>query len=194
MLHDSIYQLPGSIGPLWLERFSPYFADESFPIRNKRPRRAYQFIYPEGSVDLDRIAYFFDYNNAAGVSDSARSALNDAVDAWRARWQPGQPMPSLRYQRGPGWIGILDRRSEVPRECIYDGWRAFAYEACGRSFRTAAALRRELSARFDAPPSAAELTEFLDACVNDTTMIEERSRYLSLAMPITTDVGARALP
>src|SRR5688572_9702062 len=45
---------------IWLERFSPYYSDPSFPVRNIRPEASYRYVYPDG-VDLGKIAYFFDY-------------------------------------------------------------------------------------------------------------------------------------
>ncbi|HEV2851499.1 MAG TPA: RiPP maturation radical SAM C-methyltransferase [Thermoanaerobaculia bacterium] len=52
---------PAGVGPIWLERFSPYFFDRSFPVKNVRPLDVYSFIYP-AEINLDNIAYFFNYD------------------------------------------------------------------------------------------------------------------------------------
>ncbi len=40
-------QPPGGWGQIWLERYSPYFFDPSFPVRDVKPLSAYRFVYPE---------------------------------------------------------------------------------------------------------------------------------------------------
>src|SRR6266567_3057463 len=54
-------QPPGNSGRIWLERFSPLYTEpERFGLVRREPARSYRYVYPE-QVDLDRIAYFFDY-------------------------------------------------------------------------------------------------------------------------------------
>ena len=53
---------PAVAGRIWLERFSPLFTGNgTLPLGRRTPERSYRYVYP-GDVDLDRAAYFFDYD------------------------------------------------------------------------------------------------------------------------------------
>jgi hypothetical protein len=55
-------QPPESTAKLWLERFSPYFKwPERYGIRLTGPGLAYSYVYDERKVDLQKIAYDFEY-------------------------------------------------------------------------------------------------------------------------------------
>jgi ribosomal peptide maturation radical SAM protein 1 len=176
---------PLAFGELWMERFSPYFSNPPAQFHDIRPRQAYAFIYPLPDLDLAKIAYFFDHTIDSVVSPEAVATLAEAVQAWRDRWPLDGPGPSLYYQRGPGWIRIVDSRGARRSEQYLDGWQATVFHMCGDSPRTVAGLRRRLAEAQDLPhvPAADELTDFLDSCVARRGMIQEFGRYLSLALP-----------
>lgn len=176
---------PLGFGELWMERFSPYFTSPPAQFSHIRPRRAYEFVYPVPDIDLAKIAYFFDHTADSQVSPHAVATLAAAVQAWRDRWQSGRSGPSLYYQRGPGWIRIVDSRGARRSERYLDGWKATAFHMCGNSPRTVAGLRSRLAEVQDLPnvPAADEVGEFLDACVTRHDMVREGGRYLSLALP-----------
>ena len=68
----SHFPSPSAPNRIWLERFTPHFDDRKlFPITKVRVERSYVFVYPEG-VDLDRLAYFFEYDMGDTVPDEAR--------------------------------------------------------------------------------------------------------------------------
>ena len=63
-----------------LERFSPMFTErDAFRFRHRSPGRSYRYIYPE-TVDLERVAYFFDYEFDGGLPDSACVDVTRAAD------------------------------------------------------------------------------------------------------------------
>ena len=90
---------PTGAGPIWLERFSPYFTDPSFPVRDVRPWDAYRYIYPEGQVDLDKLAYFFTYTMEGVVPAAELEPLRVALTDWQERWNP--PHRPLRKSKKP---------------------------------------------------------------------------------------------
>jgi ribosomal peptide maturation radical SAM protein 1 len=173
---------PGGCGPLWLERFSPYFFDETFPIRNKRPRAAYRHIYPQGTVDLEKIAYFFDYDADGILPIAAHASLVEQVAEWQRRWDSG-PRPYLVYQRAPEWLQIVDRRGSEPQALSLQGVEAAAYEHCGDTDHTpervASFLRAAQGAEIDAGSARAMLRRFCTMGL----MIEDEDHFLSLALP-----------
>ncbi|RKN04261.1 RiPP maturation radical SAM C-methyltransferase [Streptomyces radicis] len=173
-------QPPEGMGPIWLERFSPYFTDPTFPIGDIRPRGSYAYIYPE-SLDHSKIAYFFDYRASGVASDEALLTLGAAVREWQAGWAAGR-RPSLVYQRLPGRVTLIDRRTEQPRRAVMRGWRADAYVACGDTARSHKKIHERLSGGGE-NPSLAEVTAFLEQCCRAGVMVSEDGRYLALALP-----------
>jgi ribosomal peptide maturation radical SAM protein 1 len=181
-LVPALYHLPPPLGtgPLWLERFSPYYKDD-FPIRDVRPQEAYQFIYPIPGIDLNRVAYFFEYRADGIASASACRRLAEAVDVWRARWADGAP-PVLSYRRGPGWLSIKDARNREQRRITVSGWKADVYQYCEDKARSLARIMDFLGAA-SAAPRGDELDAFLRSCLETQIMVSENDRYLSLALP-----------
>jgi ribosomal peptide maturation radical SAM protein 1 len=172
-------QPPGGCGRIWLERFSPYFTDPSFPIDNVRPRAGYGHVYP-ASLDHERIAYFFDYDVSGTCSARTVAALNTAVAHWQRRFLEAKP--SLVYQRLPGKLTLIDRRTDQPKRAVLAGWQAAAYEACGDAPRTAAAIVRDLAATHVCV-SEDEVTAFLEKCHRAGVLVSDEGKYLGLALP-----------
>jgi ribosomal peptide maturation radical SAM protein 1 len=172
-------QPPGGCGRIWLERFSPYFADPSFPISDVRPRASYRHVYPP-ALDQRKIAYFFDYEVSDTCSRETVAAVRDAVTAWQLR--SSEAKPSLVYQRLPGKLTLIDRRTDRPKRAVLLGWRAEAYEGCGDAPRGAAALARQLAAA-GASVTENEVTAFLERCCRAGVMVSDDGKYLGLALP-----------
>ncbi len=100
---------PSSAGPIWMERFSPIFSDgESFKLKSRAPERSYSYVYPD-VIDLEKIAYFFDYELEAPLPQSAYSGVDQAVRAWSAAWTADE-LPILKYWSAPGFVQIYDGR------------------------------------------------------------------------------------
>ncbi len=173
-------QPPQSHIGIWLERFSPYFTESTFPITEIQPQVSYQYVYPP-NLDYSKIAYFFDYTAAHIASGDTRRQVGTAVDAWKAKWATGSP-PTLFYQRLPGRLSIFDGRSDPPRRVVLKGWRGDAYEACGDTARSSKRIHQEL---LDAglKLSLSEIRSFLGDCCAAGLMIAEDDKYLGLAIP-----------
>jgi ribosomal peptide maturation radical SAM protein 1 len=172
-------QPPDGCSRLWLERFSPYFTDPSFPISNVRPRPSYRHIYP-ASLDHRQIAYFFDYTAEGTGSDAAFSAIAEETRRWQDRWATRPP--SLIYQRLPGRLVLVDTRCEPPRRAILKGWQADAYELCGDKPRSADHIRGTLESAGHRVTTS-DVARLLDRCCRSGVMVSEDAHYLSLAIP-----------
>jgi ribosomal peptide maturation radical SAM protein 1 len=174
-------QPPDGFGPLWLERFSPYYSDRSFPISDIRPRSSYRHIYP-AELDHRKIAYFFDYEAAGTASAEAHRALGAEIGRWKEAWRADR-VPSFVYQRLPGRLSLIDRRTAEPRRAVLTGWRADAYEACGDTARSARRVHEAVGDEGPGAPSLERVTAFLDQCCRSGVMVTEQGRYLALALP-----------
>ncbi|HEX4814776.1 MAG TPA: RiPP maturation radical SAM C-methyltransferase [Nonomuraea sp.] len=172
-------QPPAGAGRIWLERFSPLFtASEDFGIRTKKPERSYEYVYPD-NVDLDHVAYFFEYELDTGVPAETYQGLAQAVDGWLQAWR-GPHRPALTYRSAPGYLQIFDGR-EQGRDGTYtfDGMLADIYRACSDRPVTAAAIRERLA--LDLPVEA--VTEILIEFQRRGLMFLDGNLAVALAIP-----------
>jgi ribosomal peptide maturation radical SAM protein 1 len=170
---------PSSAARIWLERFSPLYAQpQRFRMRHRTPERSYRYIYPE-TIDLDRVAYFFDYQLDDALPDSAYEALRRAVADWTDAWKAEHP-PVFRYWSAPGFLQIYDGRHRG-REGTYTfyGTLADIYLACSDRPTTAAAVRDKL--RLDLPVQAVE--EAFGEFRQRGLMFLDESLAVALALP-----------
>lgn len=169
---------PAGCGRVWLERFSPFFLDrEHLGIRDVRAEPSYAHAYPPG-IDLERIAYFFEYAANDTLPNEAHRATAEWTDAWRARW--GAPeRPQLVYRRTRGALFVEDQRGERRGTQTLSGPVADAYEYCCETIRSAREVREHLKGRF----AVNEVKQALDTLCTEGLMIEEGGAYLGLALP-----------
>ena len=170
---------PSSANRIWLERFSPLFTEcDTFQLRYRAPERSYQYIYP-GHVDLDRIAYFFDYELDGGLPDSAYAGVRRAAADWSSAWQADTP-PVLKYWSAPHFIQIYDERKQGQGGTYtFEDTLADLYLACNNRPTTAAAVRRELGLRL--PVEAVQ--EVLEEFQKRGLMFLDGQFALALALP-----------
>jgi ribosomal peptide maturation radical SAM protein 1 len=134
---------PEGAGRVWLERFSPLFSQPgTYAIKDRRPEASYRYVYP-AALDLERIAYFFEYEFTDALPDDAYSGVQDAVAAWSEAWSPAPPR--LVSWSAPGFVQIYDgRHPGRERTCSFDGVHALIYRAINDRARSAAAIGRSL--------------------------------------------------
>ena len=111
-LIDSIEHLPPptSIVNMQLQRFSPYFMRPgSHGITNVRPRPYYRDLYQDAEVDIERLAYMFDFDHET-LRDTELLAAHHAFVKRATAWQEGwEPRRALILEEGERWV-ISDRR------------------------------------------------------------------------------------
>jgi ribosomal peptide maturation radical SAM protein 1 len=179
--HLGFLDPPGACGPVRMDRFSPYHSDPShYGIVNVRATAAYRYTYDVPAADLERIAYYFDFDYADGRSpvEYAMTAV-EAVERWRQRHQADGGLWMATTPEGA--VTILDQRSGRPRRSsTLEGWKAEVFTACDRA---------RSRAEIDALPSvagvdAADVTRFLDRCVTVGVMVHDGGQWL--ALPVHT--------
>jgi len=171
---------------IWLERFSPYFTDrERYPVRQVRAEGSYRFAYPEElGVDLDKIAYFFDYEMGQTLPDSAHAATRAWVREWQQRYSSAGP-DTLTYRRTGDAVLVDDNRGPEHRGShAFYGPMAQAYEFCTETMRTPASLAAHLAGT---DPTAGytehDARDALEEFCGRGLMVAENNHYLALALP-----------
>jgi ribosomal peptide maturation radical SAM protein 1 len=173
---------PGNSAPIWLERFSPLFTErDMFRLRHRSPERSYRYVYPDG-VDLERVAYFFDYERDGGLPDSAYAGVRRAAGDWSGAWQDGRP-PVLKCWPAPHFVQIYDERQRGQGGTYtFEDTLADLYLACMNRPTTAAAVRRSL----DLHLSAEGVREVFEEFQKLGLMFLDGQFALALAVPAVT--------
>lgn len=183
-------QPPESIGKFWLERFSPYFMrPEQYGIRITGPGLAYQYVYDERIVDLNKIAYDFEYEVDWQVDPQLYDELVQLVREWKDRYFSGN-RPFLYYAKSLSYITVYDGRQAQPVSERFDWPEATVIEACNELPKTLAQLQRLLTddpqhqKHPSCPVTEATLQLLLDSLVAKRLLYEENGRYFTLALPM----------
>ena len=170
---------PSGAGRIWLERFSPLFTEsDTFQLTRRAPEQSYRYVYP-GHVDLERVAYFFDYDLDGALPDSVFSGMRHVTADWRSAWRGSQP-PVLKYWSAPHFIQVYDeRRPGQGGTYTFEGTLADLYLACSNRPTTAAAVRRELGLHLPAEA----IQELFGAFQERGLMFVDGQFVLALALP-----------
>lgn len=171
-------QPPQGWGRIWLERYSPLFAEPTTLV-SRRPQRSYSYAYPDG-VDLDRIAYFFEHTVAGELEDSAYGPLVETLDEWQKRWR-GDARPELRMWVSGRLVQIDDTRD--PRRT--------------GTFSLTSPLSDVLLALADVPAIPARIARRLDIAerrVNGLVDDLVRARLVMRDGPLVVALPTRAVP
>ena len=182
-------QPPSDVTRIWLERFSPLYTEpDTFGLLSRAPERSYGYVYPS-SVNLERIAYFFEYVLDGALPDSAYADLRQAVTEWSEAWAADRP-PELKYWSAPDFVQIYDgRRKGSEGTFTFEGTLANIYLGCSDRPITASRLRRNLGLHLKDAAVEEILAEFARAGL----MFLDGSRALALALPSgRTAFGASA--
>ncbi|GHO82600.1 RiPP maturation radical SAM C-methyltransferase [Dictyobacter formicarum] len=177
-------QPPGGASRIWLERFSPYFTEQgAFPIHDVRPEASYSYVYP-AYVELDKIAYFFDYQMENTTKDDVHSETCEWVREWRRRWEAGSSY-TLTYRRTDDALFIDDNRGiDKMIPFVFEGPLALIYEYCSETMRTVPQVVEYLGSLPDGQQFPQnEIRGALDVFCQAGLMLSEEGKYFSLAIP-----------
>ena len=135
---------PPRVVTMELQRFSPYFnAPEAHGIRNVAPKSHYGFLYRGPDVDLEALAYCFDYEHDmhadTELTAAARRFVTEAVD-WYQRFESGRAY----HVRFATHTQVLDRRAGGAGRGLLAGRAHAVYHFLDQP-RGARAMGRELS-------------------------------------------------
>ncbi len=172
-------QPPTSTSRIWMERYSPLFSDrDSFVAKFVRAEESYSYVYPAG-IDLNRVAYFFDYEMEDSLPDETYEPIRDEVRAWQESWRQSVK-PSLLFWSSPGQILIDDFRDHENKRSykFYDD-SAEIYRVCSDRPINARQVKKALS--LSRPVE--EIEEVLFEFERRGLLLCENGSFLSLALP-----------
>jgi ribosomal peptide maturation radical SAM protein 1 len=172
---------PTGVQRIWMERFSPVFFDrESFPVEYLRPQSSYQYIYPAG-VDLEAVAYFFEYSFADVVSDSELESTRELINVWRKAWHSSE-RPTLTFRSTGKFVQIEDLRDvSAPGTYTFVDDLGAMYASLSDRPRSAAAIKERLGLQWPVDEVECALEEFRSRGL----MMRDGDLFLSLAIPKT---------
>lgn len=175
---------PNAVTRLWLERFSPIYSDRKrFPAKFLTPERSYTHIYPP-DVDLENLAYFFDYALENTTAPDIHERTSQLVDAWSARWHSDN-RPGLWYRHAGDTVWIADSRDPQNKTTHrFDGPLGQAYVACTDTMQSPANVVEAVNKKMGAGTiNEADAEQILDMYCEQSLMVGERGLYLGLALP-----------
>ncbi len=176
-------QPPESVGRFWLERFSPYFMrPHQYGIRITGPGLAYEYVYDPRKVDLNKIAYDFEYELESRVSPHLYEELVALAQEWRHR-HASDNRPFLYYAKAPSYVTVFEGRApDQPSKQRYDGLAAFIIDYCNEAPKSLEQIRSAWQAREGGGAGSPE--EALALLLERRILYEEKGKYFTLALPM----------
>src|SRR5438128_2558673 len=181
------FQPPEAVGEIWIERFSPYWKwPEQNGIRITGPGLAYEYVYDPRKVDLNEIAYDFEYELVEKrVDPSLMEELTRLTHEWQ-RLHATDDKPFLYYSKAMDFVTVFDGRApDKPVKQRYDWPHAFIIEFCNDAPKYFGQIRGELNDRAGgAGYDEATIKQALNELLQKRVLYEEKGRYFTLALPV----------
>lgn len=139
---------PCSTGKVRLDRFSPFHTrSEEFGFIRMRPARAYFYVFPLGRRELNRLAYFFDFDYENGHDPQEYiMPVQRECQRWLAECAAtDRIVPSLDAEFDDDRLTICDTRAiATASRHEFDGLASHVY-ACCDAITTVERLAREFA-------------------------------------------------
>lgn len=176
-------QPPEATGKFWLERFSPYYSrPQEYGVRITGPGMAYEYVYDARQVDLNKIAYDFEYElDNWPVDPHIYQELVAAIEGWQ-RLHASNDRPFLYYSKALNYVTVYDGRNpKAPTRQRYDGLAARVIEVCNETAKSVEQIRAAVTNGIAVGDEV--LTPILEQLTAKRVLYEERGRYFTLAIP-----------
>ena len=171
-------QPPLSCGQVRLDRFSPFHTRaEQFGFRRMRPARGYFYVFPLGRRELQRLAYFFDFDYGDGRDpESYMTPLRDSVRRWYQARTATTPARLDAWFDDTDSVRISDSRdATASRERELNGLPARLLLHCDMAATVGGLARRSALTE-----STAAIESILKQLCEDRLMLKDEDHYLSL--------------
>jgi ribosomal peptide maturation radical SAM protein 1 len=178
-----VHLQPPSLGPIVIDRFSPYHEDPaSFGIELHDPLPHYALLYDTEMPLLGELAYTFQHSYVDGRKPQEYVfGLSKRLRRWHKEASVNRG--ALTYRRGPGFLQIRDERTTT-ESALYEleGVDAAVYDALDEG-ASVVEIREHVGKALGEKPEEAAVRRILGELVEARLVLEERERYLSLALP-----------
>ncbi len=171
----------GGAPKIELHRYSPYHFRRGQYTEGVKAARWYGGLFPKDTVDLDKVAYYFDAAWKETLGDPAYDGVVTVILDWMRRWreQPEAPRLTMRPTEDGG-LTIDDTRGPEPACYTLTCEQARVYRAID-DIASPRRVRELLSG--DGAPSEEEIRGISRAFVEQGIALEENDRFLGLALP-----------
>ncbi len=179
-----VHLQPPALGQIVIDRFSPYHdSPGDYGIELTQPAVHYPLLYDVHEPVLLELAYTFQHRYVDGRDPRDYVAgLSKRLRQWQKDYDRNRG--ALRFRRGPGYLHIADTRTTT-ENAGYEllGLEAAVYDAIddGASVER---VRARVAATLGETPSDKDLRRVLGEFVEARIAMEERGRFLSLALPV----------
>lgn len=175
---------PPNLAKVVVERFSPYHqTPAAFGIVGVEPAAWYEYVYDLPRDRLNDLAYDFDHRFADDYDPlTVKDILAPVVEEWQEGYKAGKN--SLTYRRGPGFMIVSDRRSNLgARQFTFDDLASRVYLACDAGSTPEMIVKRLNEGKLNSSLSVDKVKQILDAQAKARLHYTENGRYVSLALP-----------
>jgi ribosomal peptide maturation radical SAM protein 1 len=176
---------PAVLLPVQLQRYSAYHEKpDQFGLTNIRPLRAYKHIYPPDKVNIDELAYYFDYDGGSFGAEPTDylDALRTAIYEWTQKFYGKRAFFEYTITEAGDVVELLDRRGGeiIPRRLVLCGLKAKIFLYCD-SVRLLPEIKVYLAEQGDDHITDEDLQILLADLTAEEIIYGENGRYLSLA-------------
>lgn len=163
-----------------MHRFSPLFERrEAFGVTDFEIRPDYLFNFPEGSVDLKKVGYFFNYRSSTLADPRLYDErVRKALAAWISMHESDAP-PTFEYRIGAGFTRVTDTRAGTARFVDLDGLPQDIVLLCDEA-QNPARLKSALAAKYPAEVETGAVEAVVDELVSGGILLREGPLVLTL--------------
>jgi ribosomal peptide maturation radical SAM protein 1 len=172
MQHIWHLEPPEGCSRIRMDRFSPLFQSRNgAQFEWSRPWQAYRHVYPQ-HLDLDRAAYFFDFESRQILPNATHEPMFELVNAWRRAWS--EQRPDLRWFKSGDCANVHDTRAGTMRVHVIDAEATRVLQECDdiRSFDSLGDLAGRAC---------------IEKLLDDGLLVRDGNLVLSLVLPGATD-------
>lgn len=164
-----------------MHRFSPLFENrERFQVVDYEIRPDYLFNFPEGSVDLLKAGYFFNYrSDSLADRETYVDEVRKSFATWISRHEAPNP-PRFEYRIGTGFTRVTDSRaSGTPRFVDLDGLPQDLLLLCDQAMNLAK-VKSLLAQKYPNEIAAGAFEQVLDTMTKGGLVLREGPMVLTL--------------
>jgi len=164
-----------------MQRFSPYFTNPGRWASEIKPRPWYRALYPQDSVQIENVAYFFDARWKDVLEEKAYDRLHSVTEAWINIWRFSSDLPRLDYVMTDNKEMIITDTRKPSRNGRWElDFRESSVMRLLDDPITKKGIMRELP---ELELTEEELDTMLGEFMNQNLVIQESGQYLNLLLP-----------